>query len=145
MASQRTSSLLQIMVSLAYPHQNGFTSCYALVADCFDWGHTRSVYTRSLHCFDLLVSVQRICGRLFCSGHTSILYYTLIQFLIYRFSRSALVADYFTVDTLALSIIRSPTAHPYSRVHIFSVTNGLVRIRKHPRSRRYKVGAFFTC
>ncbi len=85
--------------------------------------------TRSEHCFDLLVSGQCPCCRLFCSGHTSFLYYTLIQFLIYRYRRSALVSDYFASDTLALGRIRSPTARPCSRVHIFSVTYGLVRIR----------------
>ena len=41
----------------------------------------------------------------------------------YRFLRSALVADYFTWDTLALSIIRSPTTHPYLRRYNFSRYN----------------------
>ena len=41
----------------------------------------------------------------------------------YRFLRSALVADYFTWDILALSIIRSPTTRPYLRRYNFSRYN----------------------
>ena len=120
MASRRTTSLLQIILQWTYEH-------FILQSHFFIYRFRASHLLQIVLIGDILaLSITR-------SGHI----------WTYWFRKSgALVADYFARNTLALSITRSPTAHPHSQGYILCTTKSVCSDTGHPRSRRHKVGTY---